>query len=130
MSSTKILQPSCSPKKLTLLPTTGPRSSRMGDSRVVSEARNLRSALVPKTGSSPGADAPGAPGAGASSSFLRGAMRPNSPTGDRVQGSAFTVQGSRSGSSSVLVLGSGSVLIRFTPEPRTLPEPLNRDPEP
>src|SRR3954466_7945501 len=105
MSSTKILQPSCSPKKLTLLPTTGPRSSRIGDSRVVSEARNLRSALVPKTGSSPGADAPGAPGACASSSFLRGAMRSNSPTGDRVQGSAFTVQGS--GSSCVQGSGSG-----------------------
>ena len=50
MSSTKILQPSCSPKKLTLLPTTGPRSSRTGDSRAVSDVRNLRSALVAKTG--------------------------------------------------------------------------------
>ena len=50
MSSTKILQPSCSPKKLTLLPTTGPRSSRTGDSRLVSDVRNLRSALVAKDG--------------------------------------------------------------------------------
>ena len=41
MSSTKILQPSCSPKKLTLLPTTGPRSSSTGDSREVSVAQEL-----------------------------------------------------------------------------------------
>ena len=41
MSSTKILQPSCSPKKLTLLPTTGPRSSSTGDSRDVSDGQEL-----------------------------------------------------------------------------------------
>src|SRR5581483_9836670 len=51
-SSTKILHPSCSPKKLTLLPTTGPRSSRTGVPRDVSIARNFFSALVAKTGSS------------------------------------------------------------------------------
>src|SRR2546425_3499484 len=75
MSSTKILQPSCSPKKLTLLPTTGPRSSSTGDSRDVSVVRNLRSALVAKTGSST-TDGLG----GTSGSFLRGVRRSRRPT--------------------------------------------------
>src|SRR4051812_32083142 len=80
MSSTRILQPSCSPKKLTLLPTTGPRSSSTGDSREVSEVRNFRSALVAKTGS---ADVPGAAAAGCSSvSTLRVEMRSSRPTSD------------------------------------------------
>src|SRR5215813_7164093 len=78
MSSTKILQPSCSPKKLTLLPTTGPKSSRTGDSRAVRHERNFRRALVAKTASSTTADA--ASGC-ASGSVLRGARRSNSPTG-------------------------------------------------
>src|SRR5262245_1927349 len=75
MSSTMILQPSCSPKKLTLLPTTGPRSRRTGDSRDVKHVRNLRSALVANTGSSAGVTT-----AGTSGSVLRGEMRSSRPT--------------------------------------------------
>ena len=52
MSSTKILHPSCSPRYVTLLPTTGPRSSRTGERREVNGVRNFASALVAKTGSS------------------------------------------------------------------------------
>ena len=60
ISSTRILHPSCSPKKLTLGPMTGPRSSRTGDSRAVRQARNLRKALVANTTSSDGATGTGA----------------------------------------------------------------------
>src|ERR1700741_3141016 len=74
-SSTMILHPSSSPKKLTLLPTTGPRSSRTGDSRDVRQVRNLCSALVAKTGSS----AAGGAATGGSNSLLRGAMRSRRP---------------------------------------------------
>src|SRR5262249_6096731 len=104
ISSTKILQPSCSPKKLTLLPTTGPRSSSTGVSRAVRLARNFRRALVAKTASS--ATACALKGC-ASSSLLRGAMRSNRPT----FGSGFGVRGSGSGCSAgswLRVRGSGS----------------------
>src|SRR5262245_9385565 len=83
MSSTKILQPSCSPKKLTLLPTTGPRSSNTGVSCDVSVVRNFRSAFVPKTGSSTTA------GAGTSGSVLRGERRSKRPTAVRESGFGF-----------------------------------------
>src|SRR2546426_523445 len=69
MSSTKILHPSCSPKNATLLPTTGPRSSRTGNSRDVRHVRNFLRALVAKTGSATDAGW----GAGVSGSLLRGA---------------------------------------------------------
>ncbi|MNC98935.1 hypothetical protein D3C83_170490 [compost metagenome] len=46
MSSTRILQPSSSPKKLTLGPTTGPRSSNCGCECVARLARNRGSAFV------------------------------------------------------------------------------------
>ena len=52
MSSTKILQPSCSPKKLMFEPTTGPeveQHGRLGRDRRL--AMNFFSALVPTTGS-------------------------------------------------------------------------------
>src|SRR4029079_14916736 len=75
-SSTKILQPSCSPKKLTLLPTTGPKSSTTGEACDVSPARNLRRALVAKTGSS----GEGAMGGARSAPGRRGARRSNRPT--------------------------------------------------
>src|SRR5437868_13340603 len=70
MSSTNILQPSCSPKKLTLLPTTGPRSRSAGEGFAVRDVRNFRRAFVAKTGSSP-ADGPG----DGSLSVRRGARR-------------------------------------------------------
>src|SRR5262245_53309468 len=76
MSATTILQPSCSPKKLTLLPTTGPRSRSTGDSRAVRLVRNLRRAFVAKTGSS--ADTDGLDGT--SDSVRRGARRSRRPT--------------------------------------------------
>src|SRR5688500_9372353 len=46
MSSTRMRQPSCSPKNVTLLPTTGPRSRSSGPSLPWRLARNLWSALV------------------------------------------------------------------------------------
>src|SRR5262245_34659281 len=77
MSSTKILQPSCSPKKLTLLPTTGPRSRRAGASRDVSVDSSLRSALVANRGSSTVVVGTGRSG----TSLRRVAIRSKSPTG-------------------------------------------------
>src|SRR5262249_48314444 len=122
------LQPSCSPKKLTLLPTTGPRSSRIGVSRDVSDDRNLRSALVAKTGSSAAADAPWARG---SDSGFRCAMRSNSPTiGFGVRRSAFRVLRSMV-LVLVLVLVPVPVLGLRSEEPRTQnPEPRTRNQEP
>src|SRR3954449_12502210 len=78
MSSTKILQPSCSPKKLTLLPTTGPRSRSRGCSREVSVCRNFGSAFVAKTGSTLREPDAGRCGR-TSESLLRGARRSSSP---------------------------------------------------
>src|SRR5688572_11602085 len=46
MSSTRMRQPSCSPKKVTLLPTTGPRSRSNGLSLPFRQLRNFCSALV------------------------------------------------------------------------------------
>src|SRR5688500_13692509 len=51
-SSTDILQPSCSPKKVRFVPTTGPRSSRCGWSRAPRLERKRASALVGWTGAS------------------------------------------------------------------------------
>src|SRR5262245_17034892 len=50
-SSTRMRHPSCSPKNVTLLPTTGPRSMMVGFSRVCRCLRNLPSALVGLSGS-------------------------------------------------------------------------------
>src|ERR1051326_5594747 len=75
-SSTKILQPSCSPKKVTLPPTTDPRSINTGEGRDVRQLRNFLSALVAKIGSATGR-------AGlvrTSGSGRFGAMRSKSPT--------------------------------------------------
>src|SRR5687767_12618413 len=63
-SSTKILHPSCSPKNVTLCPTTGPRSSRCGCGREPRNVRKRASALLGWTGA---LEAPGS----ASGSFLR-----------------------------------------------------------
>src|SRR5688572_19337625 len=46
MSSTRMRQPSCSPKKVTLLPTTGPRSRSNGLSLPFRQLKNFCSALV------------------------------------------------------------------------------------
>src|SRR5688500_730868 len=46
MSSTRMRQPSCSPKNVTLLPTTGPRSRSNGFSLLCRQLRNFCSALV------------------------------------------------------------------------------------
>jgi hypothetical protein len=54
-SSTMILQPSCSPKKLTLEPTTGPRSRSTGCVRALRLATKRASTFVGCTGAS---DAP------------------------------------------------------------------------
>src|SRR6187402_582402 len=51
-SSTMILQPSCSPKKLTLVPTTGPRSRSTGWERELKPAMKRASTLVGCTGAS------------------------------------------------------------------------------
>src|SRR5258708_10015245 len=50
-SSRKILQLSCSPKYVTLPPTTDPRSISTGDGRAVRQLRNFLRALVANTGS-------------------------------------------------------------------------------
>jgi len=60
-SSTMILQPSCSPKKLTFDPTTGPRSSRTGCVRALRLATNRARTFVGCTGAS---DAPASESAG------------------------------------------------------------------
>src|ERR1041385_1235502 len=51
--STRILHPSSSPKNVTLVPTTGPRSSSSGCGVAFRLERNLPSALVGWTGESP-----------------------------------------------------------------------------
>ena len=62
-SSTMILQPSCSPKKLTFEPTTGPRSSSTGWVRALRLATNRARTFVGCTGASD-ADAPVSESAG------------------------------------------------------------------
>src|SRR5262245_4800215 len=47
-----ILQPSCSPKKLTLVPTTGPKSRSTGCDRALKPAMKRASTLVGCTGAS------------------------------------------------------------------------------
>src|SRR6059058_2744967 len=81
----RILQPSRSPKKVTLDPTTGPRSKRTGDSRDVKLLRNFRSALVGKIWPSLLAAATAAAWADPSlRPFVRGSQskRPTLPTAD------------------------------------------------
>src|SRR5688572_26699660 len=51
-SSTRILQPTCSPKNVTFEPTTGPRSSSSGCCRALRPVRNFASAFVGWTGES------------------------------------------------------------------------------
>src|SRR5215471_3087652 len=74
-STTKILQPSCSPKYAMLLPTTGPRSMSTGSSRDVRQPRNLRRALVEKRGS----ESAGGGNTAASDSLLRDEIRSSRP---------------------------------------------------
>ena len=56
-SSTKPLHPSRSPTKVTFGQTTGPRSSRIGESRSARLERNAPRALVGRTGAASGAAA-------------------------------------------------------------------------
>src|SRR5688500_10640767 len=82
MSSTRMRQPSCSPKNVTLLPTTGPRSRSNGFSLLCRQLRNFCSALVAYAASATlVTDVSAAP---AASATLREPRMPNKSVSERV----------------------------------------------
>src|SRR5688572_807650 len=82
MSSTRMRQPSCSPKNVTLLPTTGPRSRSNGFSLPCRQLRNFCNALVAYDASATlVTDVSAAP---AVSATLREPRMPNKSVSERV----------------------------------------------